>query len=109
MDVGHEMFENWPEITALVLVIVGFIFSISINNAILLYFIVFLSGLLAGRFYFLKIGKQPLLPFFLIIIGLMLGYAIGGAFVTNWLAIMITFIIAWIVSHGLHKKGYIPV
>ena len=107
-DIGEVVWKNWPEFLALALLIMGFSFAISLQSAILIYLVVILSGLLAGRYYFSKIGKQPLFPFFLIIIGLLLGYIIGS-FNANRIAVAILFIIAWITSHQLHKKGYIPV
>ncbi|MBW2996056.1 hypothetical protein KY332_02015 [Candidatus Woesearchaeota archaeon] len=107
MNVGEMIWKNWAETLAIALLVIGFLLSISISSTVLLYIVVILSGFLAGRFYFSKIGKKPLFPFFLIIVGFMLGYALGS-FNANRTAIIILFIICWIASHILHKKGYIP-
>ncbi|MBD3355317.1 hypothetical protein GF361_05015 [Candidatus Woesearchaeota archaeon] len=107
MTSGETMWKNWPEILALGLLIIGFFLAISMDNPFFVYFVVFLAGILAGRYYFTKIGKQPLFPFFLIIIGFLIGYALGS-FSASRKIVIILFIIGWVASHYIHKKGYIP-
>lgn len=106
MAVGETIWKSWAEIFFLVLLLIGFILSISVNSALLTYFVILLAGLLAGRYYFLRVGKQPLFPFFLIIIGFLVGYIIG-TFVANRLVVAVLFFIGWLVSHIVHKKGYL--
>ncbi|MEE9525266.1 MAG: hypothetical protein V3V78_01515 [Candidatus Woesearchaeota archaeon] len=108
MTVGESVLENWGEFLALSLLVIGLLLSLSISSAILLYIVVILSGFLAGRYYYTKIGRQPLFPFFLIIIGFMLGYALGSV-VGNRIVVVILFIASWITSHQVHKNGYIRV
>jgi len=106
MSAGETFWKNWAEILTLGLLIMGFLIAISMSNPFLTYLIVFLAGLLAGRYYFKKIGKQPLFPFFLIIIGFLIGYSLGS-FTANRKMVIALFIISWIISHYVHKKGYI--
>ena len=103
MAAGEIIWKDWAEVLGLILLLFGFIFSISMNSALFVYIVIFLSGLLAGRYYFLRIGRQPLFPFFLIIIGFLLGYVLGS-FAANRKLVIFLFFFAWIISHVAHKK-----
>ncbi len=109
MVTGPTMWKNWPELIALVVLIIGFIIAISLENPWFVYIVIFLVGLMAGRLFFLKLGRQPIFPFLIIIIGFLLGYLLGtfptGA---NNKAVAILFFIGWIISHIAHKKAWIP-
>ena len=107
MTVGETVWKQWAEIGFLFLLLVGFIFAISINSAAIIYVVIFLAGVFAGRYYLSKIGRQPLFPFFLIIIGFLFGYMLG-AFAANRKVVALLFVIGWIASHIAHKKGWIP-
>ena len=104
---GEPIFKSWAEIFALVVLIMGFLFSIFLSNIYFTYIVICIAGLFAGRYYFLRIGHQPLFPFFLIIIGFLVGYLLGS-FAANRYLIIILFFTAWAISHYAHKKGYIP-
>ena len=103
-----NFWENWAEIVTTIILIIGFILALSMNNPWFIYIVIFLAGLMAGRIFFSKIGKQPLFPFFLIIVGFLFGYMLG-AFAANRKIIAILFFSGWIISHIVHKKGYIKV
>ena len=107
MSVGEDVWKNWSEIVAVALLVIGFVLAISMQNAFFVYIVIFIAGLMAGRYYFSKIGRQPLFPFFLIIIGFLLGYVLG-TFNANRTIVMLLFFIGWVISHIAHKKGYIP-
>jgi len=111
MAVGDVIWKDWAEIVSFLVLIVGFVLSISIENPVYVYIIIFLAGLLAGRSFFVKIGKQPLFPFFLIIIGFLLGYVIGSPIRSNsnWKVVVILFFLGWILSHVAHKEKWIRV
>jgi len=105
---GEFYWRNWAEVFVVILIMVGFLISISIHNSLLSYFAIFLSGLMAGRFLAKKIKKQPLFPYFLIIIGFLLGYLLGTVFLEiNKKMLVLLFIIGGVVSFYIHKKGYI--
>ncbi len=110
MAAGEVIWKDWAEVAAFLVLIVGFVLSISIESPVYVYLVIFLAGLLAGRSFFIKIGKQPLFPFFLIIIGFLLGYVIGSPIRSdsNWKVIVFLFFLGWIASHIAHKEGWIP-
>ena len=63
-----RFFTNWAEILFLALLIIGFIFSLFAPSAILSYLIIFVIGMMAGRWvYFRK--KSMVFPYVLVIIG----------------------------------------
>jgi 4-hydroxybenzoate polyprenyltransferase len=104
------VWKGWAEILSFIVLIIGFLFSISMDNPAYIYIVIFLAGLLAGRYYFLKIGKQPLFPFFLITIGFLVGYVIGAPIKANAnvKVVIVLFFLGWLISHIAHKKRYIP-
>jgi len=104
---GLSVWKSWPEMLFFVLLVIGFIVAVSMQNASFIYIVIFIAGLFAGRYYFTKIGKQPLFPFFLILIGFLVGYMIGS-FVANRKVVIFLFFLGWVISHIAHKKGYIP-
>ena len=103
-DLTHEY---WVETIAIILLMIGFVLAITINEMIYVYLVILLAGLIVGRFFFFKIGRKPLFPFVLIIVFFLLGY-IMGSFSANRKVVVLLFVIGWVVSHMLHKKGYIP-
>lgn len=105
-DWGFVFWQQWSEAFFIIVLIVGFLVALFIKNAIFVYIIIFCIGLMAGRAIFKKKGKQPLFPFFLIIIGFFIGYLIG-AFNFNKKMITFLFIAGAIISYYIHKKGYV--
>jgi uncharacterized membrane protein YfcA len=105
------MWKNWAEVCFVVLLLIGFFVSIAMPNPWINYFIIFLAGLLAGRWIYKKKGRQPLFPFFLIIVGFLFGYMLGAYPLArvNAKVIAILFIVGVIIGYYIHKKGYIKV
>lgn len=95
--------EQWAEIFVLAFVAIGFIFSIMLRNPSLSYLTVFLGGFIAARGYYLKKNKEPILPFVLMITGFLVGYLIGGIWVSKIL-ILIFFALGVGTSYYLHLK-----
>jgi ABC-type multidrug transport system permease subunit len=106
MGIDELFWKSWGELSALAVLLVGFIVAISLDSALFVYIVIFLSGIFAGRYYFLKIGRQPLFPFFLIIIGFLFGYVLG-TFAASRKLVVFLFFAGWVVSHIAHKKGYL--
>jgi hypothetical protein len=107
-DIGTALWHQWAEIFFIILILIGFVISISIKNAFLNYLVIFCAGLMGGRTIYKRKGKQPLFPFFLIIIGFLLGYMLSGILKgINTKLIIILFIIGSIASYYIHKKEYI--
>ncbi|MBU0460107.1 MAG: hypothetical protein KKH52_02325 [Nanoarchaeota archaeon] len=95
--------ERWMEELFLVFLVVGFILSVLLNNAVLSYLCVLFGGAVAGRIYYFKYQKEPIFPFILIIIGFLLGYLIGSIWTSRVLA-FIFFGIGFGISYYLHLK-----
>ena len=70
--------EEWVEALTVLFLVLGFIVSVLLQSALFSYISVVLSGFLAGRIYFIKRYKEPILPFVLMILGFLLGYLIGS-------------------------------
>jgi len=98
-------FRNWVEVVFLIILVVGFLFSLIAPSAVLSYLIIFFAGMIAGRLlYFRK--KSMIFPYFMICVGFLIGYLIGSRY-GNWLVIAILFILGSILSYYLHEEGYI--
>ena len=95
--------KSWAEALGLALCALGFLLAILLRNPILGYISVFLGGLIAGRIYYLKKYKEPILPFVLMILGFLLGYLAGSLWASRVLVLMY-FIVGFIVSYYLHLK-----
>ncbi|MBD3249489.1 hypothetical protein GF336_05570 [Candidatus Woesearchaeota archaeon] len=106
-DWSMIFWRKWAETGSIILILIGFLVSISIQNPWLSYLVILCAGFMVGRLWFNKAGKQPLFVFFLIIVGFLLGYMMG-AFNTDRKIVFIIFITSWIVSYKLHKEGYFP-
>lgn len=95
--------EQWAELLALFFLFVGFILVVMLRKPAYIYLVVFLAGLLAGRTYFLKKMKEPLLPFVLMIIGFLVGVLVGVFWASRLISIIL-FMVSFILSYYLHQK-----
>lgn len=107
-DIGTVLWKQWAEVFFIILIMLGFLIAISIRSAAMNYVVIFLAGLMAGRLFYEKLGKQPIFAFFLIIVGFLLGYMLGS-FGLNKRWIVFFFIAGTLVSYYIHKKGYIKI
>jgi len=96
---------NWVEISAFILLIVGFIFSLAAPSAVLSYLIIFFIGMMGGRLIYTR-KKSMVFPYVLILIGFFLGFLIGARY-GSWLIITILFVLGSIFSYYLHEEGYV--
>ncbi len=106
-DWSEVVWKKWAEAGFILLILAGFLVSISIQNPWLSYFVILAAGFMTGRLWFSKAGKKPLFAFFLIIAGFLLGYMIG-AFNADRKVVLIIFILSWVLSYKMHQEGYIP-
>src|SRR3989338_1649727 len=97
---------HWPELFALFFTLLGFVISVVITQPGLSYFAVFVSGLLAGRLYYIQRYKQPILPSVLIILGFLVGYVAGSFWVSRFWTIVF-FLSGFALSYYMHVKGII--
>ena len=71
-------FKSWVEFVFFVLMVLGLIVGIwaSSFSAVISYIVVFLSGMIGGRLLYDR-RKKLTFPYYLIIIGFLIGYVIG--------------------------------
>ncbi len=100
---GFEFLDKWVELFFFILLVIGFIVSINIGSAFFSYIVIFLFGLMAGRFLQLR---KNIFPFYLIVLGLLIGYLLGSRY-GNWKIVVFVFIIGAAVSWYVHEKEYI--
>jgi len=93
---------NWPEIWMIVMFVVGFVVAISTKSAAFNYIVVVIAGAMAGKFLFERRKATPF-PYYLIIIGLGVGYILGS-FRFNIRLVSFLFVISIIASYYAHKK-----
>jgi hypothetical protein len=95
--------EEWAEMSGLFFMVLGFILSILLMIPVLSYISIMIAGFLAGRIYYIKRFSQPILPFIIMICGFLLGYLIGGFWVSRFW-ILILFGVTFGASYYLHLK-----
>lgn len=95
--------KDWPEAFMFLFLILGFILAVLLMSPIFTYLTILISGFMAGRTYYSKRYKEPILPFILIIAGFLVGFFLGS-FWASRLLILIFFGTAFGLSYYLHKK-----
>ncbi|HIG93892.1 TPA: hypothetical protein HA234_06875 [Candidatus Woesearchaeota archaeon] len=101
-------YRDWAELLMLVLIALGFVLSVLLQNASFSYTTILLAGFLAGRIYYLKRFTEPILPFILMIVGFLVGYLIGNFWVSRiWIVIL--FMLGLGFSYYLHLKKIIVI
>lgn len=98
--------QQWPELLALIFTLLGFLISVLISRPALSYFSVSVSGLLAGRLYYIQRYKQAILPSVLIILGFLVGYVAGSFWASRFWTIVF-FLCSFVLSYYIHVKGII--
>ena len=101
---GLKLDENWAEVIAVFFLVLGFVISALLHNAIISFLSVVIAGFLAGRIYYLKRFAEPTLPLILIILGFFIGYLLGS-FWASRLWVIIFFVVSFGLSYYLHLKG----
>jgi len=95
-------FKSWPEFFFFVLMVIGVIVSLAAPSAIISYFIIFVSGMMAGRIlYFRKHNLHY--AYFLIIVGFLIGYVIGSYYGSRKIVVLL-FVIGGFLSYYLYKN-----
>lgn len=105
---GDAYFEYWPEIIFFILLVIGFVLSVSLGyslpSAIIAYITSLLSGTMAGRLIFERKHKMKF-PYFLMIIGFLIGYLMGTKYGEKSV-ILILFFIGGILGFYLRDKEF---
>ena len=100
--------EQWVEALAAVFLVGGFMLSILLQNELLSYASVFLSGMVAARIYYVKRYTEPILPLVLIIIGFLVGYLLGN-FWSSRITALAFFALGFSFSYYLHYKKIVVI
>lgn len=96
---------DWPELTAIVVLIIGFAFALFSRNSVTLYLVCFFTGLLFGRLWF-KVRMSHCIPLFLAIMAFFLGFILGGIW-ANLRIIAIVLLAGILIGYWLHEKKII--
>ena len=96
---------DWPEVLALIFLIIGFIMSITAGNTTAIYLIAVLAGLFFGRLYY-RFKKSENIALFLIMITFFLGFIVGGIW-SNLKAIALLLMAGIIIGYLVHEKKYL--
>ena len=95
--------EQWVETFVLFFLALGFGISVLLQNPVISYVSIFLAGLLAGRIYYIKRHKEPILPTVLIILGFLFGYLAASIWASRT-TILLFFALGAAISYYLHVK-----
>ena len=100
-------FKSWVEFVFFVLMVLGLIVGIwaSSFSAVISYIVVFLSGMIGGRLLYER-KKKLSFPYYMIVIGFLIGYAMGTYYGSRKVVIIL-FILGVLFSYHLCNKGYI--
>jgi len=93
---------SWPEILALILLVIGFILAVSAGSAVITYIVVFFSGLYFGRLWYAYYNSIRT-PWFIIIFCFLIGYLLGS-FYGSFRVIIVLFILGIFIGFYLHQK-----
>ena len=96
---------DWPELTAIVVLIIGFAFALFSRNTTTLYLVCFFAGLLFGRLWY-KVRMSHCIPLFLAIMAFFLGFILGGIW-ANLRIIAIVLLAGILIGYWLHEKKII--
>jgi len=96
---------NWAEYFTVLLMVIGFLIAITLDNMALNLAVIFIAGLMAGRLLY---GREKMHKFthYLIVVGFLVGYMLGSYSYSRKI-IAAVFVISTILSYWLHKKGYV--
>ncbi len=95
--------EHWVEAFAVFFLVVGFLLAVSLRYPLFSYLVIFLSGSLAGKVFYQKRFKEPILPFVLIILGFLVGYLLGSFWINRFAGLLL-FGSGLVISYYLHLK-----
>ena len=94
------------EFSFLAFIAIGILIALLAQSAIIGYFIIFLSGMFAGRLFYERKNKKGKIPFtfFVINAGFVMGYLIGVHYGSR-IFVIILFLIGAILSYKLYDRN----
>lgn len=96
---------SWAELFFFILLVLGFLFSLLTPSAVLSYALVFCVGMMGGRLMYER-KKKLQFPYYLMIVGFLIGYLLG-AYYGNRNVMILLFVIGGFLSYCLHDSGII--
>lgn len=96
---------NWVEYLFMALLVLGFILALKVSTAAMSYIVIFLIGLISGRFVY-KLRKNMTFPLYVVLIGFLLGYLLGSFYGSKKI-IFVMFIIGNTIIYYIYDKGYL--
>jgi len=102
---GSFFFHSWAETFFFIFLLIGIIISVVAPSAFISYIVVFLCGMVAGRLLYDR-KKRLTMPYYIIIIGFLIGYLMGMIYGSRKVIILL-FIIGAIFSYYLYSEGYV--
>ncbi len=105
---GIQWHEEWVQVLATLFLVIGFIIAILSYYAFFSYFAIVVSGVIAGRLYYIRRFRDPILPSVLIITGFVLGYLLGAIWASRFWT-LVAFFLAFGISYQLHLKKIITI
>ena len=98
-----DFYKNWTEFFFAVLMILGILIALMAPSAVISYTIISLSGVFAGRLIYERRHKIQL-PYFMIIVGFVIGYLLGVYYGSRRVVIVL-FVIGAVVGYKLYEKN----
>ena len=101
---GWNLVDHMFDYVAIGLLIFGFLLTMASGSKLLTYIIVYLCGLLVGRFLYMW-NFQHKMRFWYPLIGFVIGLVLGARYGT-FQGVMVSFVLGGIFGHYLQKKGH---
>ena len=103
MNRKAQFHNHWPEIVGFFFLILGMVLALAAPTESASYIIVFIVGVLGGRLWWHERDTFKT-SWFIILLGFLIGYIIGGWY-TNRNFIVVFFIAGAWITYWLHEKG----
>ncbi|NQV90862.1 hypothetical protein HQ489_00130 [Candidatus Woesearchaeota archaeon] len=94
---------RYAEILAGIFLFLGFIISTSTVNPVFGVISIFIAGFIAGRVYFFKHKKSPILPSLIVIVAFIVGFLMGNIW-SSRLVVFLFFVFGFGLSYWLYMK-----
>ena len=98
-----QFYKNYMEFFFLLLMAVGIVIALMSPSAMISYAVIFLSGMFAGRVFYLRKSKLQL-PYFMIITGFVIGY-LFGVYYGSRIILIALFVLGALLGYKLYSKG----
>ena len=100
-----DIYSDWGEYLITIFLVIGLVLAVAVQNQTTSFVIIFLFGLLFGRFWFKK--RQSFRYILsLVVCGFASGYILGKLF-GNTGPILVVFFLGLLIGYYVHKKGWI--